>query len=78
ATSLSLLYVYGLPDDFYATYRDRVRAVTPADVKRVADKYIVPDKLTVVVIGDRKTIEAGMRALNLGPVSVVETADVVK
>ena len=31
ATSVSQLYVYGLPDDFYATYADRVRAVTPAD-----------------------------------------------
>ena len=40
ATSVSQLYVYGLADDFYATYADRVRAVTPADVKRVADKYM--------------------------------------
>ena len=45
ATSVSQLYVYSLADDFYATYADRVRAVTPADVKRVADKYIVPEKL---------------------------------
>lgn len=78
ASSMSQLFVYSLPDDFYATYADRVRAVTAADLKRVADKYIVPDKLTVVIVGDRKTIEPGIRALNLGPLTVVEAGDVVK
>ncbi len=78
ATSVSQLYVYGLADDFYATYADRVRAVTPADVKRVADKYIVPDKLTVVVIGDRKKIESSIRALNLGPLTIVEAGEAMK
>jgi len=78
ATSMSQLFVYSLPDDFYTTYADRVRAVTAADVKRVADKYIVPDKLTVVIVGDRKTIEPGIRALNLGPLTVVEAGAVVK
>ena len=52
--------------------------MTPADLKRVADKYIVPEKLIVVVVGDRKTIESGMRALNLGPVTVVEPAEILK
>jgi len=78
ATSMSQLYVYSLPDDFYATYADRVRAVTAADLKRVADKYIVPDKLKVVIVGDRKTIEPGIRALNLAPLTVVEAGEVLK
>jgi hypothetical protein len=43
----------------------------------VADKYIQPDKFAVVVVGDRKMIEAGVRALNLGPLTVVETKDVL-
>ena len=33
-----------------------------------AEKYIVPSRFAVVVVGDRKTIESGVRALNLGPV----------
>ena len=78
ANAMSSLYVYGLPDDFYSTYADRVRAVTPADVKRVADKYIVPDKLIVVIIGDRKTIESPIRALNLGPITFVEPGEAMK
>jgi zinc protease len=78
ATSVSQLSVYSLPNDFYATYADRVRAVTPADLKRVAEKYIVPEKLIIVVVGDRKTIEPGMRALNLGPLTVIEPAEILK
>jgi hypothetical protein len=44
----------------------------------VADKYIQPDKFAVVIVGDRKLIEARVRALNLGPVSVVTAEDVMK
>jgi zinc protease len=78
ASSLATVTVYDLPEDFYATYGDRVRAITPADVKRAADKYITPDKLLIVVIGDRKVIESGVRALNLGPMTVVEASEVLK
>jgi zinc protease len=78
AGALAQAYVYDLPADYYATYAGRVRAVTAADVKRVADKYIQPDKFAVVIVGDRKVIEPGVRALNLGPVTVVEAAEIMK
>ena len=57
--ALAQAYVYDLPADYYATYAGRVRAVTAADVKRAADKYIQPDKFAVVIVGDRKVIEPG-------------------
>jgi predicted Zn-dependent peptidase len=78
ATALATAYLYDLPVDYYSTYGDRVRAVTAADVKRVADKYIQPDKFAVVIVGDRKVIEPGIRALNLGSTTVVETAGILK
>jgi zinc protease len=78
ANALAQLFVYGLPPDYYATYGDRVRAVTAADVKRAADKYIQPDRFAVVIVGDRKAIEAGVRALNLGPLTVVDASEVLK
>ena len=78
ADALAQAWVYDLPADYYTTYADHVRAVTAADVRRVADKYIQPDKLAVVVVGDRKTIEPGLKALNLGPLTVVEPAAVFK
>jgi zinc protease len=78
ANALSQIAVYDLPQDFYATSARRIRAVTVADVKRVADKYIHPDKFAVVIVGDRKVIEPGVRALNLGPLTIVEATDVMK
>jgi predicted Zn-dependent peptidase len=44
---------------FWQTYRDRIRAVTPADVQRVARKHLAPDKLVVLVVGDQKEIDLG-------------------
>jgi predicted Zn-dependent peptidase len=78
ANALAAAYLYDLPVDYYATFAGRVRAVTAADVKRVADKYIQPDKFAVVIVGDRKVIEPGIRALNLGPITVVEPAEILK
>ncbi|MCA1562055.1 MAG: insulinase family protein [Acidobacteria bacterium] len=78
AASLSQVFVYNLPDDYFATYTDRIRAVTPADVQRVAQKYIQPDRFAVVVIGDRKIIEPGIRALTLGPLRVVSIPEIMK
>ncbi len=78
ASAFSQVYVYNLPADYYETYGEHVAAVSAADVKRVADKYIQPDKFAVVIVGDRKVIEPGVRALNLGPVSIVTAEEVMK
>lgn len=78
AGSLAQVFVYDLPADYYATYTDRVRAVTSADVQRAAERYIQPDKFAVVVVGDRKVIEPGIKALNLGPIRIVEISEVMK
>ena len=78
ADALAQAWIYGLPADYYTTFAERVRAVTAADVKRVADKYIQPDKLAVVIVGDRKTIEPAVKALNLGTLTVVEPAEIFK
>ena len=70
ASQLVPLVLYGLPLDYYNTYAQRIDAVTQADVQRVAEKYLDPAKLTVVVVGDRKSVEPAVRALGLGPVSI--------
>ena len=44
---------------FWPTYRDRIRAVTAAEVQRVARAYLLPEKLIVVVVGDQKEIDKG-------------------
>jgi len=78
AASLAQMFVYNLPQDYFATYMARIRAVTPADVQRAAERYIQPDKVAVVVVGDGKVIEPGIKALNLGPIKNVPIADVMR
>lgn len=57
---------YGLPDDYFSNYVQRIQAVTAAEVQRVAKQYIDPSKLAVIVVGDVKAIEAGVKSLKLG------------
>jgi zinc protease len=68
--------VYHLPDDYFAKYVQNIQAVTSSDVQRVAQKYVQPDKVIVVIVGDLKSIEPGVRALNLGPVRVMSIDEV--
>jgi len=68
--------VYKLPDDYFAKYVQNIQAVTAADALRVAQKYINPERVAVVVVGDLKTIEPGIRALNLGPIKVMTIDEV--
>jgi hypothetical protein len=42
----------GLPDRYLHDYRDRVQAVTIEEIKRVAQKYIQPDKVAIIIVGD--------------------------
>jgi len=70
ANQLVPVVVYGLPLDYYNSYVQRIEEVTVADVQRVAERYVDPSKLAVVIVGDRKAIEAGLRSLNLGEISI--------
>jgi len=57
-----------LPLDYYGGFVSGINAVTAADVQRVAQRYIDPDKFDIVIVGDRSQIEAGLKALNEGPI----------
>ena len=64
--ALQDLAVYRLPLDEYATRAERIDAVTAAVVQRVAEKWLRPDGLRVVVTGDRSKVEKGLAALPIG------------
>jgi len=57
---------FGLPDDYYETFADKVRALKTADVNGAAKEVVHPDNLIWIVVGDRSKIEAGVRELGLG------------
>ncbi len=54
---LAFVDQHGLGDQYLATYVKRVMAVTPDDVRRIANQYLTPDKMTLVVVGDTKTVQ---------------------
>jgi zinc protease len=45
-------HLYELPADHLQTYREHVAAVTADDVRRVAELYVRPDRMAVVIVGD--------------------------
>ena len=49
----------GRDPDYWRTYRERIRAVTAADVQRVARQYLVPEKMIILVVGNQPEIESG-------------------
>lgn len=53
----SLLEFYGYPADYWQKYQQGIEAVTAADVERVAKKYIHPDQLAVLVVGNEKDFD---------------------
>jgi len=77
AEQLDDLFVYGLPDDFFNTYGVSIFSVTADDVRRAAHKYIDPEHLLIVLVGDRAVIEDGVKALDMGPVENLTIEDVL-
>jgi predicted Zn-dependent peptidase len=69
---LSELALYRLPDSEIGNFLTQIARVQPDDVTRVGTKYLAPENLTIVVVGDLAKIRAGVEALSLGPVSVLD------
>ena len=64
------LFIYDLPLDYFSKFPDAVDAVNPEQAQATAQKYIHPDKIAVVAVGDRSKIEDEMKKLNLGKVEI--------
>ncbi|HEX2208908.1 MAG TPA: pitrilysin family protein, partial [Longimicrobium sp.] len=77
AGKLSSLAVYGLPDDYFDHYRDRLMAVTAEEVREAARRRLMPDRAAIVVVGDARELRPGLEALGIGPVRVIDPADVL-
>ena len=65
-SALAQLAVFGLPADEYARHMASIDAVTAADVKRVARRYLGPDAIRLVIVGDRNKFRASLQAAGVG------------
>jgi zinc protease len=63
---------FRLPDDYWDTYPDKIMAVTAEDVQRVAQKYLDPDALQIVAVGDGLKIQSVLEPY--GPVEVYDSS----
>jgi zinc protease len=70
AGSMTSIFLYDRPLDYYAKLPAKYAAVTAADVERVAKEDVHPDQLIIVAAGDRAKIEPGLKEANLGPIEV--------
>jgi zinc protease len=71
--SVSELVQFGLPDDYWSGYADQVRGVTTEAVNAAARRYLRPDELVFVVVGDRSVIEPGLKTLGFDRIQLIDT-----
>ncbi len=60
---------YGLPDDYWDTYTQKVAAVTAEDIERVAKKYVPLDNAQIIAVGDGNMVAMLQK---FGPVETVK------
>ena len=65
---------YELPLQEISTFRERVQAVTPDDIQRVAKQYIRPDRLSIVLVGNAKGFVPQLQKLGLTDFEVIPLA----
>ena len=78
ASQMASLATFGLTLEEYPRLIARIRAVTAADVHRVARQYLTPDRAHVVVVGDLAKVKEPIEKLQLGPATVLEVTKVAK
>jgi predicted Zn-dependent peptidase len=78
AGQITSLAAFNLPLSWLQEYVTRVDAVTAEDIQRVARRLIPANNATIVIVGDLARIRAGVEALGLGPISVMELDEVTR
>jgi zinc protease len=77
AGRLASLPVYGLDDDYWERYRDRLLAVTAAEVLEAAGRRLHPDRAVIVVVGDAERTAAELERAAEAELLVVDPREVL-
>ena len=72
ANSYGEILTFGLKDSYWNDFVGDITSLTTADVNKSAGRLVHPDALTWVVVGDLSKIEAKVRALNFGDVTIID------
>ena len=70
AGALSEISLYNLSRDYFEKLPDRLNAVTAEDAEAVAKKYLHPDQMILICVGDRAKIEPELKKLDLGAIEI--------
>lgn len=73
ASAIATQESFGLDPRYYDEYRERIAAVSVADVRRVAERVLDPQRLQVVLVGDPQMIRGPIEALDIGELHDVMT-----
>jgi zinc protease len=66
------LWTQGLPDNYYQQYAAKISDIRKEDLVRVAKQYIDLDHLAIVIVGDRASIEAPLKATGIAPITLLD------
>lgn len=64
AGQMAALAVYDLPNNEFETYTKKLAAVTAADIRKMAGKYLNPEHMAIVVVGDQRANETALRKVS--------------
>jgi zinc protease len=71
--SISEIVMYGLSDNYYETYPDKIRNLKLTDISKAAKKLLRPEQVVWVVVGDRAKVEPTLKELGFGEVKLIDT-----
>src|SRR6185437_2861332 len=68
ADAAATIVSYRLPLDYYDSVSQHFERVSLADVRSAAERYLHPDHMTIVVVGDRQAVGPGLSEMHVAPV----------
>ena len=66
---------YGLDLEELQTYRERINAITPEDIQRVAKEYLHPERLSIVLVGDASVFAKDLKGVGFDQIERIPLSD---
>lgn len=73
ASQVATLELYNLPDNYFNNYISKIEKMKIEDVRRVSKKYLNPEKMSIVVVGDYNATKSSLEKLNFGKIKLLDT-----